>query len=105
MFNESHRRYLELQKAQRMIIRTERMAAKGEMAAEIGHELRNILSAISARAQMIVKESERGSYTNLGRNTQIILEQSKRMETMSRGLMDFSHVELKIERVELNALI
>lgn len=105
MFNESHRRYLELQKAQRMIIHTERMAAKGEMAAEIGHELRNILSAISARAQMIVKESERGSYSNLGRNTQIILEQSKRMETMSRGLMDFSHVELKIERVELNALM
>jgi signal transduction histidine kinase len=105
MFNESHRRYLELQKAQRMIIHTERMAAKGEMAAEIGHELRNILSAISARAQMISKESERGAYDHLARNTQIILEQSKRMETMSRGLMDFSHVDLKIERVELNALM
>ena len=105
MFNESHRRYLELQKAQSMMIHTERMAAKGEMAAEIGHELRNILNAISTRAQMISKESAKGVTTNLDRNTQIILEQSKRMETMSRGLMDFSNPELKIERVELNALL
>ena len=105
MFNESHRRYLELQKAQSMMIHTERMAAKGEMAAEIGHELRNILNAISTRAQLIAKESARGVHTNLDRNTQIILEQSKRMETMSRGLMDFSNPELKIERVDLNALL
>ncbi len=105
MFNESHRRYLELQRAQRIIIHTERMAAKGEMAAEIGHELRNILSAISARAQMIAKDSDRGVYANVERNTQVILEQSKRMETMSRGLMDFSRAELSIERVDLNGLI
>lgn len=105
MFNESHRRYLELQRTQRMLIHTERMAAKGEMAAEIGHELRNILSAISARAQMIARDSDKSVYTNVVRNTQIILEQSKRMETMSRGLMDFSRAELSIERVELNALV
>ena len=105
IFNESHRRYLELRKAQQIIIHSERMAAKGEMAAEIGHELRNILTAISARAQMIAKESDRGAYTNVARNTQVILEQSKRMETMSRGLMDFSRAELSIERVDLNALI
>src|SRR4029079_7504448 len=105
MFNESHRRYLELRRAQQIIIHTERMAAKGEMAAEIGHELRNILSAISARAQMITKDSDRGVYDNVARNTQVILEQSKRMETMSRGLMDFSRAELSIERVDLHALI
>jgi len=105
MFNESHRRYLELRNTQQMLIHSERMAAKGEMAAEIGHELRNILSAISARAQMISKDSERGKYDNLPRNTQIILEQSRRMEVMSKGLMDFSRAELSIERLDLNGLI
>jgi signal transduction histidine kinase len=105
MFNESHRRYLELQRTQRMLIHTERMAAKGEMAAEIGHELRNILTAISARAQMISRDHDKNVYANVARNTQIILEQSKRMETMSRGLMDFSRAELSVEKIELNALI
>jgi signal transduction histidine kinase len=105
ILNESHRRYLELQAAQRMLIHTERMAAKGEMAAEIGHELNNILSAISARAQMIAKDADRGAYENVTRNTGIILEQSKRMEVMSKGLRDFSRAELSVERVDVNGLI
>ena len=105
LFNESHRRYLELQKAQRMLIYSERMAAKGELSAEIGHELRNILTAIRARAQMISKEAEKDSYVNLPRHLQIIQDQSKRMETMSRGLMDFSHSALEMERVDVNALL
>lgn len=105
LFNESHRRYLELQKAQRMLIYSERMAAKGELSAEIGHELRNILTAITSQAQMISKEAEKESYTNLPRRVQTIKEQSKRMETMSRGLMDFSHSALEMERVDVNALL
>ena len=37
---ESSLRYVELRSAQDLLIHTERMAAKGEIAAEIGHELR-----------------------------------------------------------------
>ncbi|MFI5372965.1 MAG: sensor histidine kinase, partial [Candidatus Eisenbacteria bacterium] len=84
---------------------TERMAAKGEMAAEIGHELRNQLVAISGRAQMLLRDAQRGVQEHVERNAQIILEQSKRMETMSKGLMEFSARELKVERVDVNALL
>jgi signal transduction histidine kinase len=101
---ESQKRYVELRNAQNLLIHNERMAAKGEMAAEIGHELRNQLAAISGRAQMILRDGERQVYANLARHAQIILEQSKRMETLSKGLMDFSSAELKIERVDVNAL-
>ena len=51
----SSRRYIELRKAQDQMIQRERMAAKGEMAAEIGHELRQQLAAISGRAQMLLQ--------------------------------------------------
>lgn len=102
---ESHKRYLELRNAQKLLIQTERMAAKGEMAAEIGHELRNQLVAISGRAQMLLRDAERNVFTNIQRHAQLILEQSKRMETMSKGLMDFSRAELKMERVDFNALV
>lgn len=105
MLHESHRRYLELRNAQRMLIHSERMAAKGEMAAEIGHELSNILGAIGGRAQMISKEIEHGDLEKIGRYAHIILEQSSRMEVMSKGLMDFSYAELSIERVDLTALL
>jgi signal transduction histidine kinase len=105
ILNESHRRYLELRSAQQQIIHTERMAAKGEMAAEIGHELRNQLAAISGRAQLLLKDADKQKYDGVARHVQIILEQSDRMRKLSDGMMDFSHKELKIERVELNALI
>jgi signal transduction histidine kinase len=102
---ESSRRYAELRSAQNMLIHSERMAAKGEMAAEIGHELRNQLVAISGRAQMLIRDAERLQFTNVGRYAQIILEQAHRVEAMSKGLMDFSRAELKVEQVDLNALV
>jgi signal transduction histidine kinase len=102
---ESQKRYVELRNAQNLLIHNERMAAKGEMAAEIGHELRNQLAAISGRAQMLLRDSEREAFASVSRHAQIILEQSKRMETLSKGLMDFSSAELRIERVDIDALL
>ncbi len=104
MTYESQKRYVELRNTQNMLIHNERMAAKGEMAAEIGHELRNQLAAISGRAQMLLRDSERQAFATVPRHAQIILEQSKRMEILSKGLMDFSSAELRIERVDVNAL-
>src|SRR5206468_6280092 len=103
--HESSRRFAELRDAHNLLIHSERMAAKGEMAAEIGHELRNQLVAISGRAQMLIRDSERQQYANVGRHSQIILEQAHRVEAMSKGLMDFSRAELNVERVDLNALV
>uniref|UniRef100_A0A832I1J5 histidine kinase n=1 Tax=Eiseniibacteriota bacterium TaxID=2212470 RepID=A0A832I1J5_UNCEI len=105
MIHESSKRYNELQNAQQQIIHTERMAAKGEMAAEVGHELRNQLAAISGRAQMILRDAEKGAFENVARHAQIVLDQSKRMEGLSKGLMDFSRAELHVERVDVNQLI
>jgi signal transduction histidine kinase len=105
MIYESGRRYVEIKKAQRQIIHTERLAAKGEMAAEIGHELRTQLAAISGHAQMLLKDAERKVYEHVERRGRIIIEQSRRMEVMAKGLMDFSRAELNVERVDLNALI
>ncbi|MGH7729759.1 MAG: sensor histidine kinase [Candidatus Eiseniibacteriota bacterium] len=105
MTYESQKRYVDLRNAQNLLIHNERMAAKGEMAAEIGHELRNQLAAISGRAQMLLRDSDREAFETVPRHAQIILEQSKRMETLSKGLMDFSSAELRIERLDLNALV
>jgi signal transduction histidine kinase len=96
MIFESDRRYLELRDAQKQIIHSERMAAKGEFAAEIGHEIKNMLVAISGRSQMLIREAERQMYEQTGRHAQIILEQSRRMEALANGLMDFSSADLRL---------
>lgn len=105
MIHESEKRYNDLQNAQEQMIHSERMAAKGEMAAEVGHELRNQLSAISGQAQMLLRDSQKGTFENVQRRAEMVLEQSRRMEALSKGLMDFSRAELTIERIDVNALI
>jgi signal transduction histidine kinase len=105
MAYETHKRYLELRDAQNQMIHQERMAAKGEMAAEIGHELNNQLVAIHGRAQMLSRDAQRGVYDNVERHSQIILEQSERVKTISKGLMDFSNAKIQVERLDLNALV
>lgn len=105
MTHETYKRYLELQDAQNQMIHQERMAAKGEMAAEIGHELNNQLVAIHGRAQMLSRDAQRNVYENVARHSQIILEQSERVKTISKGLMDFSNAKIQVERLDLNALV
>jgi signal transduction histidine kinase len=75
------------------------------MAAEIGHELRNQLAAISGRAQLLLKAAGKQEFDNVPRHTQVILEQAQRMTALSNGLLGFSYKEIKVEKVDLNSLI
>jgi len=54
---------------------------------------------------MLLKDSERKAFDNTERHAQIILDQARRMESLSKGLMDFSHAEIHVERVDMNALL
>jgi signal transduction histidine kinase len=105
VIRDSHRRYVELKKAQAQLIHTERMAAKGEMAAEIGHELSNMLGAISGRAQMLVMELGKGETGKIERHAKIIVEQAANMAIQAKGLMDFSHKDKRVSRIDMNDLI
>jgi signal transduction histidine kinase len=105
MIRESTRRQTQIRSAQQQLIHRERMAAKGEMAAEIGHELSNLLATISARAQMLVRDAERKIFDHVPHHAEIVLEQAGHMEALARGLTDFSRAELAVERVNLNALV
>ena len=105
VIRDSHRRYVELRKAQDQLVHTERMAAKGEMAAEIGHEISNYLAAISARAQMLTMELGKAEPEKITRHARIIMEQASNMAILTKGLMDFSHKEMKVVRVDVNDLI
>lgn len=105
MLFQSDRRYVELKKAEEQNLRNARFAAKGELAAGIGHELNNQLVAISARAQMLLKDAERERFDHAPRHASIILEQSKRMGVLAKGLMDYTRNQVNVEPMDLNALL
>ena len=105
MLFQSDRRYLELKRAEEVNLRNARFAAKGELAAGIGHELNNQLVAISARAQMLMKDAEKQSFDNAPRHAQIIFDQSKRMGVLAKGLMDYTRSKVNVEPMDLNGML
>jgi signal transduction histidine kinase len=105
MLFQSDRRFLELKKAEERNLRNARFAAKGELAAGIGHELNNQLVAITARAQMLLKDAEKQKFESAPRHAQIILEQSKRMGVLAKGLMDYTRSQVNVEPMDLNGLL
>ena len=105
MLNESARRHIELRSAQQQLIFSERMAAKGEMAAEIAHELRNQLTKISGKAQLIQMEAERHQMEGFAEKARTIMEETRTIERMVMGLVNFSNAELTLEKIDVNALV
>ncbi len=105
MLFQSDRRYFDLKKAEERNLRNARFAAKGELAAGIGHELNNQLVAITARAQMLIRDAERERFENAPRNAQIILDQSRRMGVLAKGLMDYTRNQVNVEPMDLNGLL
>ncbi len=76
MLNESARRHIELRKATAELITKERMAAAAQLARGLAHNLRGQLTGISGRAQILIRDAERGKFEDVVRNANIILESS-----------------------------
>ncbi len=79
---------LDLQQARNEVIRAERLAAVGELAAGVAHELRNPLTSVKLLLQHAIQSPQ-----SVGLNEsklQLILEEIGRMETIIQGLLDFS---------------
>lgn len=78
----------ELQAARQEILRSERLAAIGGLAAGVAHELRNPLTSVKLLLQHAGSRS--GSATIESPKLTLILEEIERMETTIQGLLDFS---------------
>ena len=85
----------EIEKLERQVRQTEKLAAIGMMSASIAHDFRNPLAAISGSAQVLIKEfSSEGvkNYTNF-QLTNIILRESSRLIETIGDFLKFSRPE------------
>ncbi len=80
--------YEELQKAHRERIRSEKLAAVGQVTTIVAHEIRNPLATIGGFARAIARDAEPNS--RIKRNAQIIVEEVKRLESILSDLLDFT---------------
>lgn len=77
------------------LIMSEKMIAKGEMAAAIGHELNNYLATISSNAQLLSINIANQQYEKMGSKIDAIVGSIDKMKRFTSGLMDFSGLETR----------
>gem|GEM_PF-2501464 len=94
-----------LQEAQTQLITSARLAAMGEMSAEIGHELNNYIAVISGRADLIPLTIEKGDYEKAIENARTIAEQTLRIQVLTNGLMDSSRRDTRESDCDFAKLI
>jgi len=90
---------------ERHLILSEKLAAKGEMASSIGHELNNYLTIISSNAELLSINLRKKNYQKMDGNAQAILESINTMKRFTDGLIDFSSIKTQKVEYELKILI
>jgi signal transduction histidine kinase len=94
----------ELQDMHQQIVRTERLAAIGEIAAKVAHELNNPLTSIHLYNSMLLEEPVEGEEQQ--RLAASMLEQVERAKRVVRDILDFSRPqESHPEITSLNAAV
>jgi signal transduction histidine kinase len=87
------------------VMLSEKLVAKGEMAASIGHELNNYLAIISNNAELMVRNVNMKYYEKLERNTNSILDNITKIKRFTDGLMDFSKMEKEVVSYDFKQLL
>lgn len=94
----------ERKKIESQLIRSERLAGVGELAAGIAHEIRNPLGNISSSAQFCLGKYE--MQENLEKYLKIIMEESEKANSIIKGLLDFaSPREMKVKKGDINKVL
>ncbi len=92
----------ELTTARDELIRAEKMASLGQMAAGVAHEIGNPLAAIMGNVDLLKRRAE-------GREADLVTatsEQVRRIDRIVRGLLDYSRArEPKVRPIDVNGVV
>jgi len=96
--------HLELKKAQDTLLQREKLAALGEMAANVAHEIRNPLVSIGAFTRRLYKDLDNGLYEK--RYAEAIIREVDRLEGILNDVLSFSKAsKVVFEKFDLNRII
>lgn len=97
--------YEELKQANLHIIHYERMAMKGEIAAEISHELKNLVAVVLLSLQRLQSKINSITPDELSRVIETIVGGVKKIEGFSKNLLTRSRVASRFVPLSLNKIV
>ena len=106
LLQDSQEAFRRLEYLQDQIIQMEKMATRGQMSAEIGHELNNYLGVVVANFQLMNLRLQKGVTEGLDRFSDSINDHLDKISRFIKGLMDYSSLtKASFETVDINLLL
>ena len=105
LLEETRVAYKHLKDLQDQTIQLEKMATKGQLSAEIGHELNNFLGVVTGNLSLMEHHLGKGNYDELGRYLKSAVDNLGSIKKFSDGLMDFSTLSAMMEPCDINNVI
>ncbi len=90
---------------EKYVILSEKLVAKGEMAAAVAHELNNYLAIASNNAELLALNIENGKYEKAVFNSKAITENILKIKRFVDNLMDFAKPESEFISYDMKHLI
>ena len=90
---------------EKYVILSEKLVAKGEMAASIAHELNNYLAIASTNAELLTMNVDSGKYDKAKFNSKSVVDNIFKIKRFVDNLMDFSRPESEYISYDLKHLI
>jgi signal transduction histidine kinase len=96
--------HLELKKAQETLLQREKLAALGEMAANVAHEIRNPLVSIGAFTRRLYQNLDNGLYEK--RYAEALVKEVDRLEGILNDVLSFSKAsKVVFQKFDVNRII
>lgn len=102
---EAQSAYTRLKELQDKTIQLEKMASRGEMSAEIGHELNNFLGVVAGNLSILDHQIKQRNFDRLGKYVAAMNDNIEKIKQFTTNLMDLRAISTKKETVYFDKLI
>ncbi|MFH2049956.1 MAG: response regulator [bacterium] len=105
LLEETQKAYSRLKELQDETISLEKMATKGEISAEIGHELNNFLGVVAGNFSLLDLQIKKKAFDKIGKYTEAIYTNIDKMKRFTDNLMDLTSISSQKEIIFFNTLL
>jgi signal transduction histidine kinase len=105
LLEETQQAYSRLKALQDETIELEKMATRGAMSAEIGHELNNFLGVVVGNVDLLKIHIEKQNYDRLGKYLDTVSGTLAQITSFTDNLMDMSSISSQVEVIRFDKLL
>jgi two-component system sporulation sensor kinase A len=105
LLEEAQQAFSRLKELQDQTIELEKMATRGMMSAEIGHELNNFLGVVVGNVEMLSHHINKGNFDKLGKYLDTVTSTLGKVRLFAENLMDLSSISSQEEVIRFDKLL